>query len=138
MAHAGLATVLLAAGEPAMDVIALINALNDDITVAVLRQAVAAMAEAGWGEPPVPFAALVMGSAGRGESLLNPDQDNGFILADHADSERESVDRFFIALAQRFTRGLEQAGFPLCAGVVMATNPLSRLSRNSLTLVWRF
>src|SRR6516165_4746336 len=126
MAQANLAMALLASGEPAMEVITLINALNDDITAAVLRQAVVTMAEAGWGEPPVPFAALVMGSAGRGESLLNPDQDNGFILADHADSENESVDRFFIELAHRFTRGLEQAGFPLCAGNVMATNPLWR------------
>jgi len=126
MAQANLAAALLAAGEPAMDVITLINALNDDITAAVLRQAVVTMAEAGWGEPPVPFAALVMGSAGRGESLLNPDQDNGFILADHAVSEHESVERFFIELARRFTRGLEQAGFPLCAGNVMATNPLWR------------
>ncbi len=67
-----------------------------------------------------------MGSAGRGESLLNPDQDNGFILADHADSENESVDRFFTELARRFTRGLEQAGFPLCAGNIMATNSLWR------------
>ena len=126
MAQGSLAAALLAAGEPAMDVIALINALNDDIMAAILRQAISSMAEAGWGEPPVPFAALVMGSAGRGESLLNPDQDNGFVLADHANSEHESIDRFFIELAQRFTRGLEQAGFPLCAGDVMATNPLWR------------
>jgi signal-transduction protein with cAMP-binding, CBS, and nucleotidyltransferase domain len=84
------------------------------------------MAEAGWGEPPVSFAVLVMGSAGRAESLLRPDQDNGFILADHLDSEHESIDRFFVELAQRFTRGLEQAGFPLCEGNVMATNPLWR------------
>jgi signal-transduction protein with cAMP-binding, CBS, and nucleotidyltransferase domain len=67
-----------------------------------------------------------MGSAGRGESLLHPDQDNGFILADYADVDHESIDRFFIELAQRFTRGLEQAGFPLCKGNVMATNPLWR------------
>src|SRR5262249_48500686 len=113
-------------GGGASEAITLTNGLNDDITAAVLRQAVVTMAEAGWGEPPVPFAALVMGSAGRGESLLNPDQDNGFILADHANSEHESVDRFFIELAQRFTRGLEQAGFPLCVGNVMATNPLWR------------
>jgi len=125
-AQASLAAALLAAGEPAMEVIALVNALNDDVTAKVLRQALASMAEAGWGEPPVSFAALVMGSAGRGESLLHPDQDNGFILADHAGSEQESVERFFVELAQRFTRGLEQAGFPLCEGNVMATNPLWR------------
>jgi CBS domain-containing protein len=125
-AQASLAAALLAAGEPAMEVIALINALNDDVAAAVLRQALVGMAEAGWGGPPVSFAVLVMGSAGRGESLLHPDQDNGFILADHAVAEHESIDRFFIELAQRFTRGLEQAGFPLCEGDVMATNPLWR------------
>jgi signal-transduction protein with cAMP-binding, CBS, and nucleotidyltransferase domain len=125
-AQAGLAATLLAADEPVMEVIALINALNDDITAAVLRQALVTMAGDGWGEPPVPFAALVMGSAGRGESLLHPDQDNGFIIADHAESAHENIDRFFIELAQRFTRGLDQAGFPLCAGDVMATNPLWR------------
>jgi signal-transduction protein with cAMP-binding, CBS, and nucleotidyltransferase domain len=125
-AETSLAAALLAAGEPAMEVIALVNALNDDVTVAILCQALASMAETGWGEPPVSFAALVMGSAGRGESLLHPDQDNGFILADHTGSEQESVERFFVELAQRFTRGLEQAGFPLCEGDVMATNPLWR------------
>jgi CBS domain-containing protein len=125
-AQANLAAALLAAGEPAMEVIALINALNDDVAAAVLREALAGMAEAGWGGPPVSFAVLMMGSAGRGESLLHPDQDNGVILADHADAEHESIDRFFIELAQRFTRGLEQAGFPLCEGNVMATNPLWR------------
>ena len=68
---------------------ALVNALNDDITRAVLGQSLATMEAAGWGEPPVPFAVLVMGSAGRAESLLHPDQDNGFILADHPQSEVE-------------------------------------------------
>ena len=125
-AQASLAAGLLAAGEPAMEVIALLNAFNDDITAAVLDQALASMAQAGWGEPPVAFAALVMGSAGRGESLLHPDQDNGFILADDAGSEPGTVDRFFAELAQRFTRGLDEVGFPLCAGDVMATNPLWR------------
>jgi CBS domain-containing protein len=125
-AQSSLAAALLDAGEPAIEVIALINAFNDDITNAVLSQTLATMAADGWGKPPVPFAVLVMGSAGRGESLLHPDQDNGFILGGPADSSDESTERFFIELAQRFTRGLEIAGFPLCAGDVMATNPLWR------------
>jgi CBS domain-containing protein len=127
-AQASLAAALLVAGEPVMEVITLINALNDDTMAVVLRQALVSMAETGWGEPPVSFAALVMGSAGRGESLLNPDQDNGFILVDHGDSQREGIDRFFFELARRFTRGLERAGFALCLGDVMATNPLWRKS----------
>jgi CBS domain-containing protein len=125
-AQATLAASLLAAGEPAIEVISLINALNDDLTRAVLSCALATMAADGWGEAPVPFAVLVMGSGGRGESLLHPDQDNGFILADYPDSEHNRIDGFFLELAQRFTRELAQAGFPLCTGDVMATNPLWR------------
>jgi CBS domain-containing protein len=125
-AQANLVSVLLATGEPALEVIGLINALNDDIARTVLQRALASMAEAGWGEPPVAFAVLLMGSAGRGESLLNPDQDNGLILADYDASQQQNVDRFFAVLAQRFTRELDQTGFPLCAGGVMATNPVWR------------
>jgi signal-transduction protein with cAMP-binding, CBS, and nucleotidyltransferase domain len=127
-AQAALAAALLAAGEPAMEAIALINMLNDDLTRAVLGRALATMAADGWGEAPVRFAVLAMGSAGRGESLLHPDQDNGFILADYPDSAHNRIDGFFVELAQRFTRGLAQAGFPLCPGDVMATNPLWRKS----------
>ena len=125
-AQAPLATALLADGQPAMTVIAFINELNEDIMRAVLRLTLDAMAADGWGEPPVPFALLVMGSAGRSESLLNPDQDNGFILSDYPDREHDRMDPYFIELAERFTRALDVAGFPLCKGHVMATNPLWR------------
>lgn len=125
-AQAPLATALLADGQPAMSVIAFINELNEDIMCAVLRQALEAMAGDGWGEPPVQFALLVMGSAGRKESLLHPDQDNGLILSDYLDSEHDRIDRYFIELAERFTRMLDAVGFPLCKGHVMATNPLWR------------
>lgn len=125
-AQAALVESLLASREPVIETIALINALNDDIARSVLQEARMTMMTDGWGEPPVDFAVLVMGSAGRGESLLHPDQDNGFILADHPDTEHDRIDRYFAELAGRFTRGLAQAGFPLCAGDVMATNPLWR------------
>ena len=37
--------------------------------------------ERGPGRPPVPFAVLVLGSAGRGESQLAADQDNAIVYA---------------------------------------------------------
>jgi signal-transduction protein with cAMP-binding, CBS, and nucleotidyltransferase domain len=67
-----------------------------------------------------------MGSIGRGESLLAPDQDNAFILADYADAEHARVDAYFVSLAERFTLHLDAIGFPLCVGNVMATNPVWR------------
>jgi len=74
----------------------------------------------------VAFAMIVMGSAGRGESLLHPDQDNGLVLADYPDSEHGRIDSYFIELAERLTRNLATVGFPLCSGNVMATNPVWR------------
>ena len=85
------------------------------------------------GEPPVAFARIVMGSGGRGESFLFPDQDNGFILDDYPDTEHARIDPFFIELAARMTDELDQLGFPLCRGGVMATNPVWRKTRSQ----WR-
>jgi CBS domain-containing protein len=80
----------------------------------------------GWGGPPVEFCTIVMGSGGRGESFLFPDQDNGFVLAPYPDEQHGAVDTFFIELAERMTRFLAQVGIRLCNGFVMANNPLWR------------
>ncbi len=54
------------------------------------------MAEAGQGAPPCPYAFVVLGSAGRGESLLAMDQDNAIVFAE---GEPEgAADRWFAAL----------------------------------------
>ena len=92
----------------------------------------------GWGTPPVAFCVIVMGSGGRGESYLYPDQDNGFILDDYPDERHNDVDTFFIELAERMTRDLDTVGISLCKGHVMATNPVWRKSatqwRDQITL----
>jgi signal-transduction protein with cAMP-binding, CBS, and nucleotidyltransferase domain len=80
------------------------------------------------GQPPVPFALIFMGSGGRGESGLAPDQDHGLVLADYPDSEHRAVDLWFRSFSQRVTQALAELGFPLCRGGVMATNPLWRKS----------
>lgn len=125
-AQAELASELLADNLPAPDIQALITDINRDIHRRVLDAVLAAMAAEGWGPPPVPFTLLIMGSGGRGENFLFPDQDNGFILADYPDAEHNRIDAFFIALAERFTHDLDKVGFPLCRGNVMASNPLWR------------
>lgn len=125
-AQAELASELLADNLPAPDIQALITDINQDIHRRVLEAVLATMAGEGWGAPPVPFTLLIMGSGGRGENFLQPDQDNGFILADYPDADHNRVDAFFRALAERFTLDLDKVGFPLCKGNVMASNPLWR------------
>jgi signal-transduction protein with cAMP-binding, CBS, and nucleotidyltransferase domain len=125
-AQAAIAKALLAEHQPATEVLRLINVANLDIIGRLVPATIDRLSSDGWGEPPVAFAMIVMGSAGRGESLLNPDQDNGLILADYPDSEHALIDSYFIELAERLTRDLAAVGFPLCTGNVMVTNPVWR------------
>jgi signal-transduction protein with cAMP-binding, CBS, and nucleotidyltransferase domain len=125
-AQAELAAALLEESLPVAEIQALLSEINLDIHRRVVALMLEAMAQDGWGEAPVLFSVIVMGSTGRGESFLFPDQDNGFILDDYPDADHGWVDRFFIELAERMTAALAQAGFPLCRGYVMATNPLWR------------
>ena len=99
---------------------------NDDIYRHVVEQALTQMKEEGWGDPPVGFDVIIMGSGGRGESFLYPDQDNGFILEDYPATQHTAIDAYYQELAQRMTLALDAVGFALCRGHVMATNPLWR------------
>ncbi|MGG5810263.1 DUF294 nucleotidyltransferase-like domain-containing protein [Falsiroseomonas sp. CW058] len=128
-AQAGVAAALLAEGLPAGEVVALVNGINAELHRRLLERAVAAAPE----PPPVPFTMLLMGSLGRGESLLRPDQDNGFILDDHPDVRHGEVDAWFRRVATAWCTALDEAGFPLCRGGVMAMNPLWRKTRTQ----WR-
>ena len=127
-AQVELAAALLDDNAPAPEVQRLLTEINNDIHRRVLQHAMAKMAEDGWGEPPARFALIVMGSGGRGENFLAPDQDNGFIIADHPESARLRIDAYFLELATRMTHALDAVGFPFCTGKVMATNPVWRKS----------
>jgi CBS domain-containing protein len=111
---------------PAPEIQTLLTQINNDIYRRILQILLKRMEEQGWGAPPASFCTIVMGSGGRGESFLYPDQDNGFVIQDYPDSRHTSVDTFFIELASRMTRALGNIGITECRGFVMATNPLWR------------
>ena len=125
-AQVQLADTLLADGLPATEVQTLFGELNLDIHRRLVGLVLEAMAQDGWGEAPLAFNVILMGSIGRGESLLFPDQDNGFIIDNYPDADQARVDRFFVELAERTTKTLAQIGYKLCRGNVMATNPAWR------------
>jgi len=122
-AQVDLAEALLADDVPVPDTQVLLSEINLDLHRRALEHAITDMERSGWGSPPVEFALIVMGSSGRSESFLAPDQDNGFILADYPDESIAQVEAYFAPLADRFTRLLAEIGFPVCKGNVMATNP---------------
>jgi signal-transduction protein with cAMP-binding, CBS, and nucleotidyltransferase domain len=117
-----LAAILLEQGVPSHNILAVLSYLNEEVYRTVLIQSIQELIAQGWGEPPVPFAAIVTGSLGRWESLLRPDQDNGFILADYPDAQYPLINDYFFELAQRMAQRLNAADIPLCIGYVMATN----------------
>jgi len=85
-----------------------------------------ALRDDGLGPPPVPFAVLVLGSAGRGESQLAADQDNAIVYSEGSEGGPE--DRYFEQLAIRMNETLDAAGVPYCKGGVMAKNRAWRKS----------
>lgn len=86
----------------------------------------AAMKGEGYGPPDIRFCLILMGSGGRKEMLLGPDQDNGLIYENFPDARAEEVDAFFVPFADRLVAAFAQVGYPLCNGEVMANNPLWR------------
>jgi DNA polymerase-3 subunit epsilon/CBS domain-containing protein len=90
-----------------------LRALSRRATALALHQ----MKEAGQGEPPADWCFFLLGSAGRGESLLSADQDNALI---HTGTEAD--DAWFETLGQRISTFLDEAGVPFCKGGVMAAN----------------
>lgn len=119
-----IAAELLANEVPAADIQQLLSRLNHQLYRDAVRYSLSHMEQ----EPPLAFEVLIMGSGGRGESYLTPDQDNGLILENYPDSEHEQVDPWFIAFSEHLTATLDTIGFEYCKGNVMATNPLWRKS----------
>ena len=72
--------------------------------------------------PDIKYCFFMMGSGGRREMQLGPDQDNGFIYEDFPDSMQDEVDAFFIPFADKLVHALDFVGYPLCEGDVMVSN----------------
>jgi len=94
-----------------------------DMTRRAAELAEVAMQAEGKGPAPAPWAMLVLGSGGRGESLLAPDQDNAIVHEGGA-----ADDAWFAEVGQRVADLLDASGIPYCKGQVMASNPAWRRS----------
>jgi CBS domain-containing protein len=107
-------------------VAAVISAEIQALTRRACEMAEARLKASGWGPPPVPYAMMVLGSAGRGESLLAADQDNAIVYAEGETGGPE--DRWFAELGRHVADTLNAVGVPYCKGGVMARNPEWRKS----------
>jgi signal-transduction protein with cAMP-binding, CBS, and nucleotidyltransferase domain len=107
-------------GMAAREIAAVLSAVLRDINARAAALAAAATAR----PAPVAWCFLVLGSGGRGESLLAPDQDNAIV---HAGAEGD--DPWFAEVGKRAADFLDKVGIPYCRGGVMAMN---RECRHSL------
>jgi DNA polymerase-3 subunit epsilon/CBS domain-containing protein len=125
------AEALLAEGVSARDIAAVISRELGALTGRAGVLAERRMKADGQGEPPCAYALCILGSAGRGESLLAMDQDNAIVFAEGAPGS--AVDQWFARLGGIVADILHEAGVPYCKGGVMARNAAWRGSRET----WR-
>jgi CBS domain-containing protein len=111
---------LLDEGIEARDVSAIVSRELGALTRRAGQIAERRMRETGKGDPPVRYALLVLGSAGRGESLLAMDQDNAIVF-EKGDSDGPE-DKWFAELGTHVADILHEVGVPYCTGGVMAKN----------------
>jgi DNA polymerase-3 subunit epsilon/CBS domain-containing protein len=112
---------LLAEGVHGFDVAAVISRELGALTRQAAMIAEQRMKREGRGAAPCAYALAVLGSAGRGESLLALDQDNALVFAEGEPGG--SADQWFAALATHVADILHEVGVPYCRGGVMAKNP---------------
>lgn len=118
-----LARALLAEGVTARNIAAVVATVLRDLTARAAELAEQSMTDDGWGGPPARYAVLVLGSGGRGESLLAFDQDNAIV---HDGKPADDV--WFAEMGRRLNESLNAAGIPFCDGGVMAREPRWRKS----------
>jgi CBS domain-containing protein len=66
---------------------------------------------------------MALGSEGRFEQTLNTDQDNAIIFKVPEGMTADQVREKLLPIARRINETLDQCGFPLCKGEIMASNP---------------
>lgn len=114
-----LAKALIDSGANSKNICRIFSAVADAIVERLIWLALDEL-----GPPPVAFAFVALGSEGREEQTLVTDQDNAIIYEDIPDPEmaQEAKD-YFLKLGERVNLWLEQCGYSLCKGEVMARNP---------------
>ncbi len=110
---------LIEEGAKANNITRMIAVLNDHL----LDRLLSLLLEE-FGDPPLPFSWLLMGSEGRGEQTFKTDQDNAIIYIGSEDPRKQNeAEEYFKAFAESVIRHLVKCGYPLCPGDIMASNP---------------
>ena len=108
---------LLEGGTKVEHVTRIMTTVSDAVLVRLIEMCVQDI-----GQPPAAFAFIVLGSEARGEQTLKTDQDNAIIYGDGGPDEADQLQAYFLRLGDRVCSGLDQVGYAMCKGEVMASN----------------
>lgn len=117
------AEVLLMENRSHVETMEIISYIHHNIIRRCFELVFEDMVKEGYNPPDIQYCFIIMGSGGRKEMLLGPDQDNGIIFEDFPDEKQEEVNNFFIPFSERLVKALDYLGYPLCKGNVMLSNP---------------
>ncbi|MCD6580534.1 MAG: CBS domain-containing protein [Desulfuromusa sp.] len=120
------ARVLLSESRSHIETMEIISYIHHRIIQRCYEIVLDEMKRQGKNPPEIKVCFIIMGSGGRKEMLLGPDQDNGFIYEDFPDEKIDEVDAFFIPFAEKVVAALARIGYPRCDGNVMVNNPIWR------------
>ena len=105
---------LLGQGVQARQLTTLISHLNDVLTVRLI-EIYAAKHQLNMTQ----FAWIDLGSEGRSEQTIATDQDNALVFSDSASESQREV---YLCFAREVNQALNECGYPLCKGNIMASN----------------
>jgi len=117
------AKVLLLENRSHVETMEIISYIHHNIIRRCFELVYNDMVSQGYKPPDIKYCFIIMGSGGRKEMLLGPDQDNGIIFENFPEEKREEVDKFFIPFSEKLVNALDYLGYPLCKGNVMLSNP---------------
>ncbi len=123
---AKVARVLLTENRSHVETMEILSYVHHNVIRRCFEVVRKSMLDDGYVMPGIRWCFLVMGSGGRKEMLLGPDQDNGFLYEDYPPELEESVEAFFVPFAERLVTALAEVGYHLCNGKVMVNNPAWR------------
>ena len=113
-----LAGALLSQGVGAEALTHIVSTLNDLLTGRVIE-----LTRERFDLPDVNWCWIALGSEGRLEQTLSTDQDNGLIFENPAGVDSAALRARFLPFARAVNEALDECGFPLCRGEIMAGNP---------------
>ncbi|MGD9235121.1 MAG: DUF294 nucleotidyltransferase-like domain-containing protein [Desulfobacterales bacterium] len=108
---------LINTGTKSHNVTGLLTTISDTILEKIIEFALDE-----FGPPPVNFVFMILGSEGRKEQTLKTDQDNAIIFEDVPSDSLKKATQYFLKFSERVCNWLDEAGYALCKGGIMAKN----------------